>query len=105
MQDVCELLSYATIGTDSHGLPIEAYVTTGTSVCGLDLRSSREMINAEMHVYDARLRLPAGTDISGMDRVRITERYGETLETALEFDLLGEPLIGPSGLVCNLRNV
>lgn len=105
MQDTCELLKYTTTGTDSHGMPIEGYVVQGVSVCGLDLRASREMLNAEAHVYDARLRLPIETEISNVDRVRVTHRFGALQAAAIEFDLLGEERQGPSGLLVELRNV
>lgn len=105
MQDACDLLIYGVTGMDSHGMPIEGYVLQATSACGLDLRASREMLNAEMHVYDARLRLPIGTVISNVDRVRVTHRFGEMQETPIEFDLIGEVRKGPSGLLVNLRNV
>jgi hypothetical protein len=105
MQDTCDLLIYTQIGTDTHGLPVEDYLISTTSECGLDLRASKELVNAEMHVYDARLRLPIDTVIGGIDRIRITHRFGVLLATPLEFDLLGETRRGPSGLVLNLRNV
>lgn len=106
MMDQCDLLiKFKTDRIDEYGHPISEWVTAATLACGLDLRASREMINAEAYVYDARLRLPIDTLITRIDRVRVTHRYGVLLETALDFDLVGEPRRGPSGLLMDLRTV
>jgi hypothetical protein len=63
------------------------------------------MLNAEMHAFDAQLRLPINTVISGVDRVRITHRFGVMLlNIGVEYELIGEPMRGPSGLVLKLRS-
>ena len=105
MMHVCELLTHTVIGADEYGMPIRDYVLYTTTICGLDTRASREMINAEAHVYDARLRLPYATKITNVDRVRITHRYGELLDNPIIYDVIGSPISGPSGQIVNLRSV
>jgi len=105
MQDTCELLRCSESGTDAYGMPYKSFVLVSTSDCGLNTKASREMLNAEAHVFDAQLRLPYDTEITNIDRVRITHRFGEMLETPVEYDILGNPMAGPSGLVLNLRSV
>jgi hypothetical protein len=83
---------------------VELLVVNATTECGLDDTASEEMINAEAHVFDAQLRLPIDTEISNVDRVNITHRFGVMLETPIEYELLGEAMRGPSGLVVNLRS-
>ena len=106
MLDTCDLLiKFETDRADAYGAPVFEWITETTINCGLDLRASREMLNAEMHVYDARLRLPIDTEISRIDRVHITHRHGVLLADPIDFDLIGEPRRGPSGLLIDLRSV
>jgi hypothetical protein len=77
--------------------------------CGLG--PSRTFLNedrtAEMTVTrdDRELRLPQSCDIDAECRIRITHRYGRALVSPDEFDVQGNPHVGPSGLVVNLRRV
>lgn len=105
MFDTCELLKKSTFGVDQYGMPYTSFVVVGMSVCGLNTTASREMLNAEAHMYDARLRLPLGTVIINVDQIRITHRFGEMLNTPIEYEILGSPVIGPSGMVLNLRSL
>jgi hypothetical protein len=105
MFDRCDLLVRDASETDPYGLPLVTWLDAGVSPCGLDIRASREMVNAEAHVYDARLRLPFGTQISNIDRVRITHRYGNLMATPLVYDLIGDVRQGPSGILVDLRSV
>ena len=106
MMDRCDLLvKFETDRVDQYGAPVFEWVSGATVACGLYLRASQEMINAETHLYDAMLRLPINTRIGHIDRVRVTHRFGLLQLTPLEFDLVGDPRPGPSGLVINLRTV
>ena len=105
MFDRCDLLVRDASDMDAYGMPVVTWLDAGVSPCGLDLRVSREILNAEAHVYDARLRLPFGTQISNIDRVRITHLYGNLVSTPLAFDLIGDVRQGPSGIVVDLRSV
>jgi head-tail adaptor len=105
MMDICDLLIRGEAGQDEYGQPVETWTVGSTFVCGLNNKASSEYRNAEAPVYDARLRLPIETDISNVDRVRITHRFGILLETPLEFQLTGETRRGPSGLLVDLRSV
>jgi head-tail adaptor len=105
MMDTCELICRGETGQDEYGQPVENWVAGATLACGLDNRASSEYRNAEAAVFDARLRLPIETDVSNVDRVRITHRFGILLETPLEFQLTGKTRRGPSGLLVDLRSV
>jgi hypothetical protein len=105
MQDRADLLIRAVTGTDEYGMPTAGFVVNGWSACGLDTRASREMINAEAHIYDARLRLPHDSVITNVDRVRITQRFGVLLDAPIEYDVIGSPIVGPSGMLLNLRSL
>ena len=108
MMDQCTLLRRTTTGTDDYGQPVEAFVDFAVAECGFDSRASREVMGAsQVPVYDARLRLAMEYEslVSNVDRVRITHRFSEALETALTYDVDGLAVRGPSGLLLNLRKV
>lgn len=54
---------------------------------------------------NARVRLPRGTSISPLSRFKLTHRYGTVLSTPQEFDVVGYPQEGPSGVVVDLQEV
>jgi hypothetical protein len=105
MMDRCELLvRLVTDRNDEYGMPLAMWVAVDT-VCGLENVRSEEMLNAEAHFFDAKLRLPIDTVISNVDRVLVTQRFGVLLNAAVEYELIGSAVRGPSGLVCDLRQV
>lgn len=105
MMDQCELLIRTEVAADDYGMPVVRWLVSGTPMCGLDTKASREFRQAEAPYYDARVRLAIDTDISGVDRVRVTHRFGVALDEAVEYEVVGEAMQGPSGLVVMLRSV
>jgi len=106
MQDVCVPMTMTGGDGDDYNIPIVAYADGASLACGLRMvRPDEAMGEAEVALFEAELRLPVDTDISHLDRVRVTHRYGEVLETPLTFELAGKPRRGPSGLVLRLRLV
>jgi len=53
--------------------------------------------------YDATVRVPIATTVDLRDRFRVTKRFGETLSSALVFDIVAPPQRGPSGIRLLLR--
>ena len=105
MMDICDLLEHVeTDRKDEYGKPVEQWVARSGLACGLDLRSSGEVRNAEADLWDVRLRLPIDTEVSRVDRVVITHRFGALLGEPMLFQVEGEALRGPSGLVLKLKN-
>jgi len=106
MMDTCTLTARSQMGVDDFNLPVWTDTETADVPCGLDLRASREiMVETQLPVYDARLRLAHDQKIEEVDRVSITHRFGEALATPLEFEVLGLAMSGPSGQVLNLRTM
>lgn len=105
MWDRCDLLVRTETGTDENGMPIVSFVVAGSSACGLNTTAIREMINAEYHVFDARLRLPLAVQINGVDRIKVTHRHQSLLTEPVEYEVLGDSMIGPSAQVLNLRSL
>lgn len=103
MHDTCVMLTRITGAVDAYNRQQELYQAGSPIACGLDMRESREVGDTRVPLYDARVRLPITTDITHLDRIGVTHRYGERLSTVLYYDVVGEPLRGPSALVLNLR--
>lgn len=103
MMDTCKLLTRVTGFSDAYGYNAVMWIEGAATPCGLDLRASREVPNAEAHWYDAQLRLAISTPVNNIDRVKITHRHGVALAVPLEFDLTGETRRGASGLVLELK--
>ena len=95
-----------TLAFDSFGQQTETYSSDSASiVCGLDMRPGSERHGNEKIVieYDATVRLPISTSVNITDRFRVTKRFGETLATALVFDIVAPIQRGPSGIRLMLR--
>jgi hypothetical protein len=108
MPDECMLLRRVETGTDAYGMPEVEWVASPPYPCGLADRASREVLaGTQVPLYDARLRLPLALDgaIDEADRVRITKRFGQALASPAEYEFIGLPRRGPSGLVADLRKV
>lgn len=107
MWDTCYLVTRLAGALDAYGIPEEQWVQAASStVCGLDLRSSREVLyNSTVWLYDARLRLPIDTDITNLDRIKVTHRHGVELDTPLVFEIIGQPRRGPQGLLLELKTL
>jgi len=113
MMDRCTILVYTSRGSDEYGMPVTLWVEGANVACGLDMAPRREW-NApagagdqtQVEAGEARIRLPIDTEISNLERIRITHRFGEMLLTPLEYELIEGVRRGPSGLVarCQLVN-
>ena len=79
----------------------------GTIKCGLDMRPGSERYTQSYTAleYDATMRLPITTTINARDRLKVTKRFGETLSTALVFEIVGPVQRGPSGIRLLLKRV
>lgn len=97
-----------TVTQDSFGQMVETWTTNGADVaCGLDMRPGSERHGTDMTVvaYDATVRLAITTSVDLRDRFRVTKRFGETLSSALIFDIVSPIQRGPSGIRLMLRRV
>lgn len=103
MQDECEILEYSSVD-DAYGNPKPRHTAIATVACGFRHVRPREVLDTgELAMIDAELRLAIDTQIGTHDRVRVTKRFGETLETAEVYEVVGPTQRGPSGLVLSLR--
>lgn len=110
MLDRCELMQRSEGAIDAYGLPAPAYTVTDYLTCGLSHSQTnreaggRERRGTQVPVEIRRLRLPAETVLSNVDRVRVTHRFGAPITPVL-YEIVGDPQRGPSGLVVELQKV
>lgn len=93
---------------DSFAQSIETFPTNDTDMaCGLDMRPGSERFNVEATItnYDATVRIPITATPTVGDRFRVTKRFGETLSTALVYDIAAPIQQGPSGLRLALMRI
>jgi head-tail adaptor len=92
---------------NSYNEDVVTYTDQTAIKCGLDMRpgSERHTSNYTALQYDATMRLPITTTIDARDRLKVTKRFGETLTTALVFEIVGPVQLGPSGIRLLLKRV
>lgn len=107
MMDTCVIQAYSRTFSDMKA-PVETWTdSTSTTACGLDMRPGDERHGVQNSIveYDATIRLPIATVIDAKDRIKVTKRFGETLGTALVFQVAGPIQRGPSGIRIRLKRV
>jgi len=103
MNDTCVIRVYGST-TDENNMPKPAYTAGAPMACGFRARTPREVLQrAEVAMSDGDVRLPVGTTLDRRSRIRITHRHGQALSPAQDYEIVGEPLRGPSGLVVLLK--
>ena len=93
--------------SNSYNEDVVTYTDQTAIKCGLDMRpgSERHTLNYTALEYDATMRLPITTTVDARDRMKVTKRFGETLATALVFEIVGPVQRGPSGIRLLLKRV
>jgi hypothetical protein len=114
MPDECELLQRTAGPPDAYGVPTISYGVVATTVCGLEHSQIKQsasgeaggetrldtQVSTELH----QLRLPLGTAVTNVDRIRLTKRFGVAIAPVL-YEVIGNPQRGPSGLLARIQNV
>lgn len=105
MMDTC-LIAEPSTTEDAYNNPVAAWTWSSAteSECGFNPSPSREVMR-QVPECDAVLRLPVDTTISAVARVRITKRFGETQSSPRNYEVIGNPRRGASGLLVWLRKV
>lgn len=103
MNDTCVIRAYGST-TDEFNMPKPKYTAGTPMTCGFRARSPREVLQrAQIATSDGDVRLPVGTLLDRRSRIRITHRHGQALNPVEDYEIIGEPLRGPSGLVVVVR--
>lgn len=104
MMDTCVVLTRKETSVNSFGLPDVRYVEGEAIACGFNPKNTKNvLVGTNLAVTDGEFRLPLGTTISANDRIRLTHRYGSALASAQTYDVVGEPIQGPSAVVVYVR--
>ena len=105
MMDECVQMLYSA-GTDDYNNPSPTYTDGDTLVCGVkNVKHGEGMDKSQVPLVDLVMRLSVTVAVSHLDRFRITKRFGETLASPQEYEIVGYPQRGPSGLLVQLRRV
>jgi hypothetical protein len=106
MMDYGAVIGY-TFTLNSFGEEVASVPVERATILGLEMRpgSIREDPDKTPVVYDATARLPITTTVGPKDQLKVTKRFGETLATALTFNLVGTVQRGPSGIRLLLQKV
>jgi hypothetical protein len=103
MNDTCVIRVYGST-TDENNMPKPVYTAGAAMACGFRARTPREVLQrAEVAMSDGDIRLPVGTTLDRRSRIRITHRHGIPLVPAQDYEIIGEPLRGPSALLVLLK--
>lgn len=104
MNDACQVLTYSS-ADDAYNVPVASYTAGSEIACGFGRTGPREALGAaQVPMAEAELRLPTETAVTARDRIRIVKRNGETI-TAEDYEIVGPPWQGPSGMVLKLKKV
>ena len=104
--DTCVRLIYS--GTVTRSGDTQPQWTPGaTLACRFGSLSGSEQQGVDITKlrYEATLCLAHDATVTYQDRIRLTHYHGEELATPEEFEVVGNPERGPSGLLVRLRRV
>lgn len=107
MLDTCQVLAYSQTGTDAHNRPTYSYTAGDEIACGVKVASNRQASDVEGNavLVDYVVRLPHGTAVNRLDRIRITGRYGVSSFTEVDCEIVGAVQVGPTAVVVNLKEL
>ena len=106
MMDRCKILAWSVGSADAFGRKSATYTAGSEIACGFNFANRTVEVQGESDVVliDGHVRLPSGTTVSSKDRIRITKRFGSAV-TNVDYEIIGEPRLGPSGLRLDIRKV
>lgn len=110
MRDRCEVGRWTSLGEDERGQEKFSFTYGAEIRCGFKPGGGSQgggqrevMPGSETSMYEATFRLPVGTVIENVDRLKLTKRYGEALGKPEYFSVVGTPFLGPTALVVRVN--
>jgi hypothetical protein len=100
--DSCRIISVSEGAVDAYNNPTAIETEGAATPCGFRYLRPWELMD-QVPGVEAKLRLPHGTAIKTTDKVKITDRYGETISTPWLYEVAGPPEIGVSGVQVLLK--
>ncbi len=106
MLDRCQVLSHNPDGRDAHNRPQYTYTPGQETPCGVKPAVNREVEAAgKVVLVDYVIRLPHGTAVSRLDRIRLTKLFGAPDFPPVECEIVGEVQYGATAVVINLKTI
>jgi len=107
MMDMGKVRTFSAGTVNGYGIPANSWVDGVEIACGFQFANRTDEVQGETDVVviDAKLRLLHGTAITSQDRFLLMRRMGVVLPTAENYEVVGQPRQGPSGLYIDLARV
>lgn len=103
LQDICRRLVYVAGTVDQYGKPESRYTLGDELPCGFGpAPTSEAMGEAQVPTGAFVLRFAIDTVLDPRDRLRLAARFGVDI-TTIDYEIVGQPARGPSGLVVSVR--
>lgn len=106
MFDLCTILRYSSGAEDDFNVTADTWTPdTELTPCGFKITTNAEaMVEAEVVMIDAELRIPFDTAIDRRDKIRLEYRLGEFIDSADQevFEIVGQPIHGHAAIVLKL---
>ncbi len=105
LHDTATLKKFKQGSPDDYGYISTGFDDTVGVACGFKSKSVNDtMGNTEISTLTAELRLPIDIEITGLDQILLTHRYGTEITPVL-FNVSGTPIIGVTGIIVQLIKV
>jgi len=109
MADACQIGTVTSTQNEMGEIVAGAPSYAAETVCGLQMtgglqRNEFRTGDGTVVFADAKLRLPHDATVAVTNVVKITKRFGTAI-TPVVYEVMGAPSVGPSGIVCYLRQV
>jgi hypothetical protein len=105
MLDTCVIQTLTSTG-DGYDISADSWSDSAALDCGYQPARAREIMGgAQVIMMPATIRLPDGTSVTHLQRIKLTKRYGTTLTTPLYFAIKDEPKTGAASIVVEVESV
>lgn len=106
MLDRCQVLAHNPDGRDAHNQPQYTYVTGEETPCGVKTAVNREVEEAgKVVLVDYVIRLPHGTAVSHLDRIRLATLFGAPDFAPVDCAIVGQVQYGATAVIANLKTI
>lgn|SRR5574341_1260091 len=106
MIDECMILTWSTTGKGRYNSSKGEFEDGETFPCGFKPGATREVSDGtQMVAAEGIMRLPlaAGVELNKRNRIKLIKRQGAAITAPPIYEIIGKPLIGPTGIQINLR--
>jgi hypothetical protein len=106
MLDRCQVLAHSPNGRDAHNQPQYSYTAGEETPCGVKTAVNRQVEEAgKVVLVDYVIRLPHGTAVGSLDRIRLTKLFGAPDFAQVDCEIVGQVQYGATAVVANLKTI